>query len=215
MGAQATLDLPFKSNGIVGNSPVMKALDCLIDTAARNDLTVLITGESGTGKELVARAIHNCSARASAPFISFNCGALTETLLESELFGYGRGAFTGANQTRTGLFEAANTGTIFLDEIGEMSTACQVKLLRVLQEKSVRPVGAHHEVPIDVRVIAATNRDVRQEIGLGRFRQDLFYRLAVLTTYLPEANHLAILRNYGLHKMPPARAGESAEKTEL
>src|SRR5580765_1997178 len=169
-------ELPFKSNGIVGVSPVMKTLDCQIATAARSDLTVLITGESGTGKELVARAIHNSSARSESPFISFNCGALTESLLESELFGYERGAFTGANQSRKGLFEAADGGTIFLDEIGEMSTSCQVKLLRVLQESAVRPVGAHRELPIDVRVITATNRNLPHEIKLGNFRQDLFYR---------------------------------------
>src|SRR3984893_6225220 len=156
-----------------------------IETAARCDLTAVVTGESGTGKELVARALHRQSAHAGKPFISVNCGAITESLLESELFGYERGAFTGAIQNRTGLFEAANAGTIFLDEIAEMSTACQVKLLRVLQERAVRPVGAHHEIPIDVRVITATNRDVRQEIAFGRFRQDLFYRIAVLTISIP------------------------------
>lgn len=178
-------ELPFKSNGIVGVSPAMKTLDCQIATAARSDLTVLITGESGTGKELVARAIHDTSERSEGPFISFNCGALTETLLESELFGYERGAFTGASQSRKGLFEAANHGTIFLDEIGEMSATSQVKLLRVLQESTVRPIGAHSEVPVDVRVITATNRNLPQEISLGRFRQDLFYRIAVLTITTP------------------------------
>ncbi len=180
-----TSELPFKDNGIIGSSPVMKTLDCQIATAAGSDLTVLITGESGTGKELVARAIHNSSDRADSPFVTFNCGAITESLLESELFGYERGAFTGANQTRKGLFEAANGGTIFLDEIGEMSTSCQVKLLRVLQENAVRPVGAHRELPIDVRVITATNRNLAREIAFGRFRQDLFYRIAVLTIATP------------------------------
>jgi len=178
-------ELPFIDNGIIGNSPPMKTLDCQIATAARSDLSVLITGESGTGKELVARAIHNCSVRSDGPFISFNCGAITETLLESELFGYEKGAFTGAHQSRHGLFEAANGGTIFLDEVGEMSTTSQVRLLRVLQESAVRPVGAHNEIPVDVRVIAATNRHLPQEIALGRFRQDLFYRLAVLTIGTP------------------------------
>ena len=177
--------LPFKSNGIVGSSPVMKTLDEQIVTAAGSDLSVLITGESGTGKELVARAIHNCSTRSEAPFISFNCGAINESLLESELFGYERGAFTGASQSRRGLFEAADSGTIFLDEIGEMSPGCQVKLLRVLQERAVRPVGAHEETPIDVRVIAATNRHLPHEIASGGFRQDLFYRIAVLTISTP------------------------------
>jgi transcriptional regulator with PAS, ATPase and Fis domain len=183
--ASVITELPFSDNGIIGSSPVMKTLDCQIATAARSDLTVLITGESGTGKELVARAIHNASARADAPFISFNCGAITETLLESELFGYERGAFTGANQSRKGLFEAAQHGTILLDEIGEMSTSCQVKLLRVLQESAVRPVGAHTEIPVDVRVITATNRNLPQEIAFGRFRQDLLYRIAVLTISTP------------------------------
>jgi transcriptional regulator with PAS, ATPase and Fis domain len=178
-------ELPFRNNGIIGNSPVMKTLDCQIATAARSDLTVLITGESGTGKELVARAIHDSSARVNGPYVSFNCGAITESLLESELFGYERGAFTGANQNRRGLFEAANGGTVFLDEIGEMSTACQVKLLRVLQQSAVRPVGGHTETPIDVRVIAATNRHLPQEIALSRFREDLFYRVAVLTISTP------------------------------
>jgi transcriptional regulator with PAS, ATPase and Fis domain len=199
-----TSELPFKNNGIIGNSPVMKALDCQIDTAARSDLTVLITGESGTGKELVAHAIHNCSSRATSPFISFNCGALTESLLESELFGYERGAFTGANQTRRGLFEAAHRGTIFLDEIGEMSTACQVKLLRVLQENTVRLIGAHTETSIDVRVIAATNRNLAQEIALSRFRQDLFYRIAVLTISAPSlrerASDIPLLVEYFLRE---------------
>jgi len=180
-----TSDLPFNDNGIIGSSPVMKALDCQIATAARSELTVLITGESGTGKELVARAIHKSSDRADLPFITFNCGAITENLLESELFGYERGAFTGANQSRKGLFEAAHRGTIFLDEIGEMSTACQVKLLRVLQENAVRPVGAHAEITVDVRVITATNRNLAQEIAFSRFRQDLFYRIAVLTISTP------------------------------
>ncbi len=163
----------------------MKTLACEIETAARSDLTVLITGESGTGKELVARAIHQRSPRATMPFVSFNCGALTETLLESELFGYERGAFTGANQSRPGLFAAAHTGTIFLDEIGEMSTACQVKLLRVLQENTIRPIGAHTECSVDVRVIAATNRTLAREIALRRFREDLYYRIAVLTIHTP------------------------------
>ncbi len=177
--------LPFASNGIIGSSPVMKTLDCQIATAAKSHLTVLITGESGTGKELVAHSIHTSSNRADLPFIVVNCGALTENLLESELFGYERGAFTGATQSRKGLFEAAHRGTIFLDEIGEMSTSCQVRLLRVIQESAVRPVGAHREIPIDVRVIAATNRNLGAEIALGRFRQDLFYRIAVLTISTP------------------------------
>jgi two-component system response regulator PilR (NtrC family) len=170
---------------IVGNSGKMHAIFQMIETVAEVQSTVLITGESGTGKELVARAIHDLSARAEKPFISINCGAFTETLLESELFGYVKGSFTGANTNRKGLFEAANRGTIFLDEIGEMSSAMQVKLLRVLQEKKVRPVGAHEELPIDARVIAATNRDLKQMSIDGGFREDLFYRISVIPISLP------------------------------
>ena len=170
---------------LIGNSRPMRALAQQIDTAARCDLTAIVTGESGTGKELVARAIHSQSARATRPFISINCGALAETLLESELFGHERGAFTGAHEKRKGLFEAAHTGTIFLDEIGEMTTACQVKLLRVLQENAIRPIGGHAETAVDVRVVAATNRNLAQEIASGRFREDLFYRIAVLTINVP------------------------------
>jgi DNA-binding NtrC family response regulator len=170
---------------IVGTSAIMNAIFQMIETVAEVQSTVLITGESGTGKELVARAIHDLSPRAEKPFISINCGAFTETLLESELFGYVKGSFTGANANRKGLFEAANKGTIFLDEIGEMSTAMQVKLLRVLQERRVRPVGAHDEIAIDARVIAATNRDLRQMADDGTFREDLFYRISVIPINLP------------------------------
>ena len=170
---------------IVGNSAKMHAIFQMIETVAEVQSTILITGESGTGKELVARAIHDLSARAEKPFISINCGAFTETLLESELFGYVKGSFTGANANRKGLFEAANRGTIFLDEIGEMSPAMQVKLLRVLQEKKVRPVGAHDELLIDARVIAATNRDLKQMSIDGGFREDLFYRVSVIPISLP------------------------------
>ncbi len=170
---------------IVGTSSKMDAIFQMIETVAEVQSTVLITGESGTGKELVARAIHDQSQRRERPFISINCGAFTETLLESELFGYVKGAFTGANTNRKGLFEAADKGTIFLDEIGEMSPAMQVKLLRVLQERRVRPVGAHDEMAIDSRVIAATNRDLKQMSGDGTFREDLFYRISVIPIHLP------------------------------
>jgi two-component system response regulator PilR (NtrC family) len=170
---------------IIGNSAKMHAIFQMIETVAEVQSTVLIMGESGTGKELVARAIHDLSPRAERPFISINCGAFTETLLESELFGYLKGSFTGANTNRKGLFEAANKGTIFLDEVGEMSTAMQVKLLRVLQERRVRPVGAHDELPIDTRVIAATNRDLKQMSDDGTFREDLFYRISVIPISLP------------------------------
>lgn len=171
--------------GLIGESAAIKLLGRQIRTAAKCDLTVLVTGESGTGKELVARAIHAQSSRANRPFVSINCGTLTETLLESELFGYERGAFTGALQKKKGLFEAAHTGTIFLDELGEMSIGSQVKLLRVLQERAFRPVGGNAEIPVDIRVIAATNRDLMQEMMAKRFREDLYYRVAVLTINTP------------------------------
>ena len=170
---------------IVGTSAKMNAIFQMIETVAEVQSTILLTGESGTGKELVARAIHDLSPRAEKPFISINCGAFTETLLESELFGYIKGSFTGANSNRKGLFEAAHGGTIFLDEIGEMSPAMQVKLLRVLQERRVRPVGAHDEMAIDARVIAATNRDLKQMSDEGTFREDLFYRISVIPIHLP------------------------------
>ena len=170
--------------GIIGDSPAMKALASQIDIAARGDLTVLVSGESGTGKELVARAIHRRSARRNGPLVSFNCGAITESLLESELFGYVQGAFTGAERDRKGLFEAADGGTLFLDEVGEMAASSQSKLLRVLQERAIRPVGGLTEIPVNVRVVAATNRNLHEEIKRGRFRQDLFYRLAVFTIHI-------------------------------
>ncbi|PYS50069.1 MAG: Fis family transcriptional regulator [Acidobacteria bacterium] len=170
---------------IIGHSERMQAVYQMIETVAEVQSTVLITGESGTGKELVARAIHDLSPRAERPFVSINCGAFTETLLESELFGYVKGSFTGANTNRKGLFEAANQGTIFLDEIGEMSPAMQVKLLRVLQERRVRPVGAHEELEINTRVIAATNRDLSAMVKDGTFREDLFYRVSVIPIELP------------------------------
>ena len=170
---------------IIGHSGRMQAVYQMIETVAAVQSTVLITGESGTGKEMVARAIHNLSPRSDKPFIPINCGAFTETLLESELFGYVRGAFTGATTNRKGLFEAAGRGTIFLDEIGEMSPTMQVKLLRVLQERKVRPVGAHDEVSTDTRVIAATNRDLASMVKQGGFREDLFYRISVIPIELP------------------------------
>ena len=170
---------------IIGHSGRMQAVYQMIETVAAVQSTVLITGESGTGKEMVARAIHGLSPRADKPFLPINCGAFTETLLESELFGYVKGAFTGATTNRKGLFEAADRGTIFLDEIGEMSPTMQVKLLRVLQERKVRPVGAHDEATIDARVIAATNRDLGSMVKQGSFREDLYYRISVIPIELP------------------------------
>jgi two-component system, NtrC family, response regulator PilR len=174
-----------KLGNIIGRSSRMMSLYQMIETVAQVQSTVLVTGESGTGKELVARAIHDTSPRAEKPFVSVNCGAFTETLLESELFGYVKGSFTGANSNRKGLFEAANSGTIFLDEIGEMSPAMQVKLLRVLQERKVRPVGATEETSVDTRVIAATNRDLAGMVAAGTFREDLYYRISVIPIELP------------------------------
>jgi two-component system, NtrC family, response regulator PilR len=170
---------------IVGNSPAIERLKHTIRTVASTQSTVLIYGESGTGKELVARAVHSCSPRATEAFVSINCGAFPETLLESELFGYVKGAFTGANQNKRGLFEVADRGTVFLDEIGEMSLSMQVKLLRVLQERCVRPVGGTDEVAIDVRVLAATNRDLERQVAENTFREDLYYRLNVIPITVP------------------------------
>jgi two-component system response regulator PilR (NtrC family) len=172
-------------DNIIGQSPKMKAIFDLIQTVAPQNSRVLITGESGTGKELVARAIHENSARADAPFITINCGAFPENLLESELFGYMKGAFTGANENRQGLFQASHGGTLFMDEIGNMNLAMQVKLYRVLQEGKVRPLGSTEEIDVDVRVIAATNKDLEKAIAAGEFREDLFYRLSVIPLHVP------------------------------
>ncbi|HEV2489910.1 MAG TPA: sigma-54 dependent transcriptional regulator [Candidatus Acidoferrales bacterium] len=172
-------------DNIIGASASMRAIFDLIQTIAPQSSRVLITGESGTGKELVARAIHENSARAKEPFITINCGAFPETLLESELFGYMKGAFTGANENREGLFQAADAGTLFLDEIGNMSLTMQVRLYRVLQEGKVRPVGSTEETDVDVRVITATNKDLSKEIAEGHFREDLYYRLSVIPIHLP------------------------------
>jgi len=172
-------------DNIIGQSPNMRAIFELIQTIAPQTSRILITGESGTGKELVARAIHENSQRSQAPFITINCGAFPETLLESELFGYMKGSFTGANENRQGLFQAAHGGTLFMDEIGNMSLTMQVKLYRVLQEGKVRPIGSNEESDVDVRIIAATNKNFEKEIAEGRFREDLYYRLSVIPIQLP------------------------------
>jgi two-component system, NtrC family, response regulator PilR len=199
-------------DNIVGISPAMEALKHTTRTVASTQSTVLIYGESGTGKELVARAVHACSPRAGEPFVSINCGAFPETLLESELFGYVRGAFTGANQNKRGLFEVADQGTIFLDEIAEMALTMQVKLLRVLQERYVRPVGGSDEIAIDVRVIAATNRDLDKQVAEHTFREDLYYRLNVIPVTVPplraRREDIPLLVNHFLKKYVPA-AGKS------
>ena len=177
--------LPPLSRKLIGNSRAIQDVKAQIRQVAAADLTVLIRGESGTGKEIVARAIHTASARAAGPFVSVNCGALPEHLVESELFGHVRGAFTGALASRAGRFERAQGGTLFLDEIGDLAPALQVRLLRVLQEGEIYRVGEDEPRQVDVRVIAATHRDLEQLMGQGRFRDDLFYRLNVFPIYVP------------------------------
>ncbi|HNZ96186.1 MAG TPA: sigma-54 dependent transcriptional regulator [Thermoanaerobaculia bacterium] len=179
------LERRYAFDRIVGRSPRMRAVFELVERVARTHSTVLIQGESGTGKELVARAIHFASPRARQRFLSVNCGALPETLLESELFGHERGAFTGAVREKRGLFQEANRGTLFLDEIGDMSLPMQVKLLRALQDRTVRKVGGTVEEPVDVRIIAATNQNLAERLAQGTFREDLFYRINVIPIELP------------------------------
>ena len=202
---------------IIGVSAAIEKLKQTIRTVATTNSTILIYGESGTGKELVARAVHHCSPRASQGFVSVNCGAFPETLLESELFGYVKGAFTGANQNKRGLFEVADGGTLFLDEIGEMTLPMQVKLLRVLQERTVRPVGGTSEIAVDVRVIAATNRDLDKQVSEGTFREDLYYRLSVIPIRAPglreRCEDIPLLANHFLKKYAPA-AGKSIHSFE-
>ena len=171
--------------GIIGESPAVQEVLVKLEQMAPANATVLIEGESGTGKELVARAIHDLSPRRGKPFIAVNCAAIPDTLLESELFGHEKGAFTGAAERRLGRFELADGGTIFLDEVGEMAPATQVKLLRVLEDRSFFRVGGTQAIKVDVRVVAATNKSLKEEVALGRFRDDLFYRLDVLHLYLP------------------------------
>jgi DNA-binding NtrC family response regulator len=182
---RAELRTRYSLDSIVAGSPrVREALE-LARRAAASRSTVLVTGESGTGKELVARAVHYHSERVGGPFVAVNCKALAPGVLESELFGHERGAFTGAERARPGLFERADGGTLFLDEIGEIEPSFQTKLLRVLQERRIQRVGGSEEKPIDVRIVAATNRDLRAEIAAGRFREDLYFRLAVIPIHLP------------------------------
>ncbi|HEY2745218.1 MAG TPA: sigma-54 dependent transcriptional regulator [Polyangia bacterium] len=180
---EATTPAPFE--GIVGQSAPMRALFDVVARVAPTDASVLVTGESGTGKELVARALHQRSRRRAGPFVAVNLAAVPESLVESELFGHARGAFTDARAARSGLFLQASGGTLFLDEIGEMPLSVQPKLLRAVQERSIRPVGGDHEVPIDVRIIAATNQDLEARVEDGRFREDLFYRINVVRLALP------------------------------
>ncbi len=184
---------------IVGSSRQMLSIFSTIDRAARSDVTVLVTGESGTGKEMVSSAIHTKSTRAGAPFVPINCGAIPDTLIESELFGHEKGAFTGAHVQRKGRLELADGGTVFLDEISELSPALQVKLLRFLQEREIERVGGRERIPLDVRIIAASNTDLKKSIADGSFREDLYYRLAVVVIAIPP------LRNRGEDTMLLAR----------
>jgi two-component system response regulator PilR (NtrC family) len=170
---------------IVGNSAAMQQVRALVERVARSMAPVLVHGESGTGKELVARAIHQVSPRAAMPFVAVNCGAIPDALLEAEFFGYRKGAFTGANEDREGFFQAAQGGTLFLDEIGDLPLQMQSKLLRVIQERAVRPIGAVAETPVNVRIVSATHRDLGAEVHAGRFRQDLYYRLNVIRIAVP------------------------------
>jgi len=197
----------FAHNNIIGQSRQIQSILEMVRTVAPATSTVLITGESGTGKELVARAIHEASLRRERPFVSINCGAFPETLLESELFGYLKGAFTGADANRKGIIESAHGGTLFLDEIGETSPTMQVKLLRVLQERRVRPLGGSTDISIDVRLIASTNRDLKRMVAAGQFREDFYYRISVIPIHVPPLRERAddigplarnFLRKFGL-----------------
>ena len=178
-------DIPPVEDEIVGTSRKMQEVFKLIGRVAKSDVTVLITGESGTGKELIAKAIHKYSHRRNKPFLAINCAALPPNLLEAELFGYEKGAFTGAVSSKKGIFEQANGGTIFLDEIGELELSLQSKLLRVLQEKEIRRIGGNKTIKVDVRIVAATNRNLEQEVKKGNFREDLFFRLNVVNVEIP------------------------------
>ncbi len=214
------LEQRYAFKNIIGRSPKMQAIFGLIERVARTASTVLIHGESGTGKELIARAIHFSSPRATQRVLAINCGAMPENLLESELFGHERGAFTGALRDKKGLFQEANHGTLFLDEIGEMSLTMQVKLLRVLQEKLVRRVGGTTEEPVDVRIIAATNQNLAEKIVRGEFREDLFYRINVIPISIPplrsRREDIPLLVDHFLHKysaalgVPPKRISAEA-----
>lgn len=190
---------------VIGKSRQMQEVFCLIDRVADSDSTILVNGETGTGKGLIAKAIHQKSYRSNKPFVAINCGAIPENLLESELFGHVRGAFTGATSAKTGKFEIANGGTIFLDEIGDMSSELQVKVLKVLEEKEFEPVGGCKTNRVDVRIIAATHRDLEEEVQKGSFREDLFYRLYVIPIKLPalkeRLSDIPLLVDYFLDKM--------------
>jgi len=203
---------------VKGTHPLMEKILSVCRRVALTDSTVLVSGESGTGKELIARYVHSNSKRAGNPFIAVNCGAIPSELLETEMFGHEKGAFTGAVGTRMGLFQLANGGTIFLDEIAEMGPPLQVKLLRVLQDREIRPVGADRTIKVDVRVIAATNRDLGVEVEKRRFREDLFYRLQVIPITVPplreRRSDIPVLVQYFLEKHNALRAGSPVRITD-
>ena len=203
---------------LIGEHPLIQKIGLLVRKVAVTDATILIMGESGTGKELVARAIHAASPRADRPFIPVNCGAIPAELLESEMFGHERGAFTGAIGQRAGMFQLANGGTIFLDEVGEMSATLQVKLLRVLQDREIRPVGADRVFKVDVRVLAASNKDLAAEVEEGNFREDLFYRLQVIPIVMPplreRRSDIPLLTSHFLEKHNRKRSGRPARIAE-
>jgi sigma-54-specific transcriptional regulator len=218
----AQLSLLIRATAFVFSDPQSRALQDLIKRVAPSEATALIIGETGTGKELVARHVHALSRRSGASFVAINCGAFSETLIESELFGYERGAFTGAQQSKAGWFETANGGTLFLDEIGDLPLAMQVKLLRVLQEREVVRLGGRKPIPIDVRLIAATNVDLAEAVRAGRFREDLYYRLQVVTLplkplreragdILPLVQHFLHMYAQRLHVGPPRITPEAEQ----
>jgi two-component system, NtrC family, response regulator AtoC len=203
---------------LIGEHSLIQKITVLVKKVAVTDATILIMGESGTGKELVARAIHAASPRSDRPFIPVNCGAIPAELLESEMFGHERGAFTGAIGQRAGMFQLANGGSIFLDEVGEMNPTLQVKLLRVLQDREVRPVGADRVMKVDVRVIAASNKELAAEVEAGNFREDLFYRLQVIPIVMPplreRRSDIPLLVRHFLEKHNRKRPGRPAEIAE-
>ena len=211
--------IPAGTRVLLGDSPAMQAVRSRISRIAGRDASVIVTGPSGSGKECVARALHAASDRCDRPFIAVNCGAIPRDLIESELFGHERGAFTGANAARVGKFEAAHGGTLFLDEIGDMPLDMQVKLLRVLEERVVERVGGTRAIPIDVRVVSATHRDLAQAIVEGSFREDLYYRLAVVPVHLPplaaRVQDISVLVDHFLTQTLPRREPVSCDASAL
>jgi len=194
----------YNQNTIIGESPAIQNIYKMIEKVANSSSNILISGKSGTGKELVARAIHQNSLRANAPFIPINCGAIPENLFESELFGFKKGAFTGATMDKDGVFRAANGGTLFLDEVGEIPVHIQVKLLRAIEEKEIKPIGCPSSIKVDVRVLSASNKDLLNEIEEGNFREDLYYRLNIIEIHLPSLSErrddIPLLVNHFINK---------------